>query len=113
MQIPWRASIVAGLAACGSLAASAADAEPLTTVRVASGLSRPTFVTHAPGDFSRVFITEQTGRIRILDLQSGTVLPDPFLDLTSTITCCGERGLLRDLQQRGGRLRAGSLPCLG
>jgi glucose/arabinose dehydrogenase len=94
MRASWRASIVAGLVACGSLAASEVGAEPLTTVRVASGLSRPTFVTHAPGDFTRVFITEQTGRIRILDLQSGTVLPNPFLDLTSTVSCCGERGLL-------------------
>jgi hypothetical protein len=42
---------------------------PLTTTRVASGLNRPLYVTHAPGDFDRVFIVQQTGEILILDLQ--------------------------------------------
>ena len=49
---------------------------PLTTVRVASGLNRPVFVTHAPGDFSRVFIVEQRGVIKILNLDTATVLPN-------------------------------------
>jgi glucose/arabinose dehydrogenase len=66
---------------------------PLTTVRVAAGLDRPLFVTHPPEDFGRVFIVEQTGQIKILDLGSGTVLGTPFLDLGSVITCCGDRGL--------------------
>ena len=67
---------------------------PLTTIRVASGLSSPVHVTHAPGDSSRVFIVEQTGAIKILDLGSGSVLGTPFIDLASIVACCGERGLL-------------------
>ncbi len=70
---------------------------PLTSVRVASGLSRPLFVTHAPGDFTRVFILEQfegqTGRIRVLDLQTGVLRPTPFLSV-APVTTLNEQGLL-------------------
>lgn len=41
-------------------------------------LIRPIFVTHAPGDYSRVFILEKEGRIRILDIST---LPNPTLQL--------------------------------
>ena len=41
-----------------------AGGTPLTSTRVVSaGLTRPLFVTHAPGDFDRVFIVEQPGQI--------------------------------------------------
>lgn len=70
---------------------------PLTTVRVANGLARPVYVTHAPGDDSRVFIVEQrsgtTGRIRVLDLTTNTLLPTPFL-LVSPVSTGSEQGLL-------------------
>jgi len=71
-------------------------ATPLTTVRVANGLSAPVFVTHAPNDFGRVFIVEQTGTIRILDITQNppALLPTPFLDITDRVTLGGERGLL-------------------
>ena len=71
--------------------------EALTTVRVASGLNRPIFVTHAPGDSTRLFIVEQRGVIKILDLVGGTVLATPFLDidsLVSNISGNDERGML-------------------
>jgi glucose/arabinose dehydrogenase len=86
------AAIALGLCAHPSLAQT-----PLDTVRIASGLSRPVLVTHAPGDFSRIFILEQRtsniGRIRILDLASGTLLPTPFLSI-SPVTTGSEQGLL-------------------
>lgn len=70
----------------------------LASTLVASGLSRPTTITHAPGDTSRLFITERIGRIRIVDLDAGQVLSTPFLDITSKVnvgTQFGdERGLL-------------------
>lgn len=81
----------------------AAHADPaLTTVRVASGLRRPLFVTHAPGDFGRVFIVEQRGSggvadqadIRILDLTDLTLRPDPFLRVRPVSNTSTERGLL-------------------
>jgi len=60
--------------------------------RVATGLSDPVFVTHAPGDFDRLFIVEQGGRIKIL--KNGSVLPTPFLNITDRVNAGGERGLL-------------------
>lgn len=71
----------------------AAAISPLTTVRVASGLTRPTFAAPVPGDSGRLFVTEQGGLIKVLDLGTGTVLGTPFLDLTSVVSCCGDRGL--------------------
>ena len=80
-----------------SLASSRAAAQALTTVRVADGLSLPLLVTHAPGESGRAFIVEQrsgtTGRIRVLDLNSGTLLATPFLSVPN-VTTGGEQGLL-------------------
>jgi glucose/arabinose dehydrogenase len=59
---------------------------------VADGFDRPVQVVD-PGDGSgRLFVVEQPGRIRIVD--DGQVVPEPFLDITSLVGCCGERGLL-------------------
>jgi glucose/arabinose dehydrogenase len=85
------AVILAAVAAATPRPADSSVAS-LSTVRVASGLTRPLFVTHAPGDFGRIFIVEQGGLIKILDLSSGSVLATPFLDLSSVVGCCGDRG---------------------
>ena len=62
----------------------------LTLKRLTSGLDQPLGVAHA-GD-TRLFIVSQRGRIVIWD---GTrILPAPFLDISSLVSCCGERGLL-------------------
>jgi len=76
------------------LFASTLGAQAVTTQTVATGLSRPTWVGSPPGD-ERIFVCEQnTGRVRIID-GSGTVLPTPFLDVsTGPFTSGGERGLL-------------------
>src|SRR5688572_7211463 len=60
--------------------------------RVASGLSNPIFVTHAPGDASRLFIAQRGGQIRILNLKTGVVQATPFL--STTVDTAGEGGLL-------------------
>jgi glucose/arabinose dehydrogenase len=65
----------------------------LDAIRVASGLTRPLFVTAPPGDSGRLFIVQQDGRIRILNLATGTLNPSPFLTLTG-LTSGGEQGLL-------------------
>ncbi len=72
----------------------AGAATPLTTVRVASGLSRPLFVCSPPGDNQQLFIVEQnSGKIKIL--QNGSILAAPFIDLHSKIIATGnEQGLL-------------------
>jgi glucose/arabinose dehydrogenase len=59
---------------------------------IASGLDKPVSVTHAGDHSGRLFITLQEGTVIIFD---GTrTLPTPFLDVTSLVSCCGERGLL-------------------
>ena len=65
-------------------------AQEIALEQIATGLSMPVAITHA-GD-TRMFITLQRGSIMIWD---GTrILPTPFLDITSLVLCCTERGLL-------------------
>ncbi|MGI9456177.1 MAG: PQQ-dependent sugar dehydrogenase [Aeoliella sp.] len=70
-----------------------ARADITGATRVANGLSGPMFVTHAPGDTTRLFIAERGGTIQILDLTSESVLGTPFLTIPG-ITTSGEGGLL-------------------
>jgi glucose/arabinose dehydrogenase len=74
---------------------------PLTSTRVVSGLVRPVYVTHAPNDYSRIFIIEKQGRIRIAQINpvgAYTLLATPFLDIdpivTGGTTESSEQGLL-------------------
>ena len=60
--------------------------------QVASGLSDPVYLTHAGDGSGRLFIVEQTGRIRVI--RNGVLLAAPYLDITGPVLCCGERGLL-------------------
>lgn len=99
----FRSNSLMVLACCGFVAGSVlteaalagGGIEPLTTVRVISGLSRPVFVTHAPGDFSRIFIIEQVGRIRIKDLNEAHTPLMTFLDINPIVGGGNdERGLL-------------------
>jgi Ca2+-binding RTX toxin-like protein len=73
-----------------------ADSHLIDAVRVASGMFSPLFGASPPGDPSRLFIVEQhTGRIRILDLNSGQLNGDHFLDLPDgSLATGGEQGLL-------------------
>jgi glucose/arabinose dehydrogenase len=59
---------------------------------VASGLSLPIGITNAGDGSGRLFIIQQAGRIRLV--KNGSLLATPFLDITSRVSCCGERGLL-------------------
>jgi glucose/arabinose dehydrogenase len=85
---------VALSAACCTLA----GAQTLRTQTVATGLNQPVGVYAPPGDTTRLFIVEQNGLIRILDLATNTVNPTPFLNISSTglnlTAASGERGLL-------------------
>jgi glucose/arabinose dehydrogenase len=55
-------------------------------------LESPVDVTHAGDGTGRLFVVEQTGRIRIV--RDGTLVDRPFLDITGRISSGGERGLL-------------------
>src|SRR4051794_38519358 len=81
-----------GWACGGALIASAAAQAAPQLVKVGD-FSSPTYVTAAPGDASRLFVTEQPGRVRVV--RDGAVLETPFLDLTSIVQSAeNERGLL-------------------
>lgn len=89
----------APLICAASIAAAAAAQTPLETKRiVATGLVYPTFITHAPGDSSRLFVLEKAGRIRIVDLATNTLLATSFLDIDPLVTggasVSDEQGLL-------------------
>jgi glucose/arabinose dehydrogenase len=59
---------------------------------VADGFDRPVQVVDAGDGGERLFVVEQSGRIRVV--RDGQVLPEPFLDISELVSCCGERGLL-------------------
>lgn len=92
------------LPGCGSNGDEGEDAPPsspgpppsnsLRLEPVAENLTAPLFATAPSSDFSRLFIVEQGGIIRVVDLATGTVRPTAFLDVTALITSGGERGLL-------------------
>jgi len=68
--------------------------EPATD-RIVNGLTAPLYVTHAPGDTTRIFILQQNGIIRIVDLGTDTLVAMPFLDIDALVINTGnERGLL-------------------
>ncbi len=78
--------------------ASAGAVVPLTTQIMANGLNRPVYVTHAPGDPTRLYIVEQRGVIKVLDLNTLTVNATQFLNIDAItlgpISGNDERGLL-------------------
>jgi glucose/arabinose dehydrogenase len=67
-----------------------ATAQDVSLQPIATGLDQPVALTHA-GD-TRLFITEQTGTIRIYDALG--LRATPFLDIRSIVLSNGERGLL-------------------
>ncbi|MFN0060051.1 MAG: PQQ-dependent sugar dehydrogenase [Planctomycetota bacterium] len=78
--------VCVGLTQAVGTQSALAGAVALDTRRVASGLTRPVFCTAPPGDLERLFIVEQTGRIKILMLETGTVLTTPFLNISSLVS---------------------------
>jgi hypothetical protein len=88
--------LVAALIAAAS--ATAFGVVPLATLRVASGLSRPVFVTAPPGDVDRLFIIEKRGIVKILNLPTGVVNATSFMNIDALVgggtSNNSERGLL-------------------
>lgn len=72
---------------------AAQQIQGLDAILVASGLSSPIFVTAPPGDFNRLFIVQQGGQIRILNLNTGLLNATPFLT-AGNLQSGGEQGLL-------------------
>ncbi len=61
-------------------------------VRVTSGLDLPVAITHAGDGSGRLFVVGQRGVIRIV--RDRTLVPQPLLDISGKVLCCGEQGLL-------------------
>ena len=89
----------AGLLCVGGIAASTSAQSnfQIGTQQVATGLTRPLFVTAPVGDFNRLFIVEQrsgtVGRLKVLNLNTGTVGATVYLSV-SPVSTGSEQGLL-------------------
>ena len=83
----------AGLLAGASVLLFVANAHAVQLVKV-GGFSAPTYVTAPPGDASRLFVTQQAGRIELM--VNGQKQAAPFLDITGKVKPPGstEQGLL-------------------
>lgn len=64
----------------------------LRLARVVGGFTQPTAIAAVPDGSGRLLVLQQRGQIRIV--QNGAVSPELFLDWSSRVSCCGERGLL-------------------
>lgn len=58
-----------------------------------TGFDQPTKITNAGDGTNRLFVAERTGKIKVID-NAGTVLPTPFLDISSVVSTGSEQGLL-------------------
>ena len=63
----------------------------LALTLVASNLDNPTWLTAPAGD-RRLFVTERSGRVRIID--NGSTRDTPYLDIRTRVSTDGEGGLL-------------------
>ena len=89
-----RRALVAGALACCALCASGAvaSAGAVQLQTIGTAFTRPISVVAAPGDPSRIYVVEQTGRV--WELIDGVKQAQPFLDLGSMVAYdAGERGL--------------------
>jgi len=83
---------LAGLYISATLSLSAKD---FTLTEIASGFNRPIQVATPPNIDSHLWILEQTGKIHLIDRESGEKVSEPFLDLTGTaVQRANEQGLL-------------------
>lgn len=80
------------LAVSGPVRAQDPDTLTLSLQTVASGLSSPIHISHAPHDSTRLFVLERSGFVRIID--SGSLLSRPMLNISDRVVTGGERGLL-------------------
>ncbi len=92
------------MAGCDLVPAPPLPAGTVITLKpVAEGLTSPVKLVAPPDGSGRLFVVDQTGKIRIID-SHGALLPEPFLDVSSKMVQVGidfgnglifdERGLL-------------------
>src|SRR5690242_6428939 len=93
--------LFSALAGCGSsdhpTPATLPPALPSNNLKyqtIAQNLSAPLYLSAPTGDVSRIFVVEQRGVVRLIDIPSGNVHASPFLDIANLVASGGERGLL-------------------
>src|SRR6478752_4596985 len=93
-RLSYAAALLAAIS-IWSVLASRASAQTYAE-HIFTGWGWQTFGTYAPNDMNRMFVgTIKYGQIDILDLNTRTVLPNHFLDISSDYTSAGnEQGLL-------------------
>jgi glucose/arabinose dehydrogenase len=74
-----------------SLCIASAEAQ-IRLVPIATNLDKPVDIVNAGDASGRLFIVLQVGKIVIYDGTS--VLTKPFLNIQTSVSCCGEEGLL-------------------
>jgi len=80
-------------ATAGASTARVATAPPAIRLqKLPFTFDQPVYVTSPPGDTSRLFVVEKTGRIRVV--KNGALLTASFLDISSLVSTGGEQGLL-------------------
>ena len=77
---------------CLLLAGAVRAEAQLRTVTFVSGLTSPIAFEQDPSDATVQYIAEQRGVIRLV--RNGVLQSTPFLDISSLVMCCSERGLL-------------------
>ena len=88
------AMLIFVISSAGSRAAAESNSPEnvmLSLEPFATGLNSPLSITNAGDD--RLFVNEKAGRIKIV-LPDGTVVLEPFLDITERVTSEGEEGFL-------------------
>jgi glucose/arabinose dehydrogenase len=76
----------------GSTSPATAAAAAVRLQKLPFAFAQPVYVTSPPGDASRLFVVEKTGRIRVIE--NGALLITPFLDISRLVSTSGEQGLL-------------------
>lgn len=89
--------LLAGCGGVGSRSSNGPSPTPtpiagISTQVVASGFTAPLDLESPPDNSGRLFVVEQGGTIRII--QNGTVLPQPFLNISGKVIDQVEMGLL-------------------
>lgn len=80
--MPFAIPATCGPATPNMMAGNACPGSPPPAIKltmVAGGLVAPTFATQAPGDPSRIYVTEQQGTLRVI--KDGALTGTPVLDL--------------------------------
>ena len=66
----------------------------LEFVNPIGGFTRPVDITGSGDGSNRLFVVEQTGRIKMIRDVNGTPVVTDYLDLNNKFVCCNERGVL-------------------